>query len=93
MSFQSLHTGVVLVTVFVLSASGCSSPPWRKQQTVSQQAKDAYFEQAAARIQYDDVESDPNEYRPQPVSESTYTPSPAPPVSRSTSGGSGSCCH
>ena len=91
MSFPSLHTGVVLVTVLVLSASGCSSPPWRKQQTVSQQAKDAYFEQAAARIQYDDLESDPNEYQSRPVSDSTYAP--VPPVSRKASGGTGSCCH
>ena len=91
MSFPSLHTGVVLVTVLVLSASGCSSPPWRKQQTVSQQEKDAYFEQAAARIQYDDLESAPNEYQSQPVSESNYAP--VPPVSRNAGGGSGSCCH
>ena len=91
MSFRSLHTGVVLVTLLALSASGCSSPPWRKQHTVSQQEKDAYFEQAAAWIQYDDVESDPNEYQSRPVSDSTYAQ--VPPVSRSTGGGSGSCCH
>lgn len=91
MSFRSLHSGIVLVTVLVFSASGCSSPPWRKQHTVSQQAKDAYFEQAAARIQYEDATATTNEYQSQPVSESTYAP--VPPTSRSTSGGSGSCCH
>lgn len=92
MSFQSLHTRVVLVTILVLiSASGCTSPPWRKQQTLSQHAKDAYFDQAAARIQFDDVESDPNEYQSRPVSDSTYAP--VPPVSRNAGGGSGSCCH
>ena len=91
MSFQSLHTGVVLVTVFILSASGCSSPPWRKQQTVSREAKSTYFEQAAARIEYDDLESDPNEYQSQPVSESAYAP--VPPVSRNAISGTGSCCH
>lgn len=91
MSFQSLHTGVVLVTVLVLSVSGCSSPPWRKQHTVSQQTMDAYLEQAAARIQYEDATTTTSEYQSQPVSESTYAP--VPPTSRSTSGGSGSCCH
>ncbi len=91
MSFQSLHTGVVLVTLLALSASGCSSPPWRKQHTVSQQTKDAYLEQAAARIQYEDPTAATNEYQSQTVSEPTYAP--VPPVSRSTNGGSGSCCH
>jgi len=89
MSFRSLQIGMVLVTVFALSASGCSLPPWRKQQTVSQQEKDAYLEKAAQRIQYN-LESGPNEYESQLASPSNY--STAPSVSRSTSSGS-SCCH
>lgn len=91
MSIQSIHIGFVLITVFLLIVSGCSSPPWRKQQAVSQQAKDAYFEQAAARVQYDEIASDSTEYQAQPVSESSYVP--IPPVSRNASSGNGSCCH
>ena len=91
MSVQSLHIGFVLIAVSLLSANGCSSPPWRKQQAVSQQAKDAYLKQAVERVQYDDVETDPSGFQSKSVPESNYAANP--PVSRSTNSGSASCCH
>ena len=91
MSIRLPNIGSILIIVSILSATGCSSPPWHKQQAVSQQAKDAYFEQAVTRIQYDDVSNNSDEYQSQAVSETTYAP--VPPVSRNASSGAGSCCH
>ncbi len=91
MSIRLSNIASVLIIVSVLSATGCSSPPWHTQHAVRQQAKDAYFEQAVTRIQYDDVSNNSYEYQSQAVSETTYAP--VPPVSRNASSGAGSCCH
>ena len=82
MSNRRLNIGLVLIAAMVFSATGCSSPPWRKKPIVSQREKDAYFEQAASRIQYDAAASNAYNYQAQPVA--------GPPVSQ-TQGGS--CCH
>lgn len=89
MSFRPLHIRFVLATVLSLAISGCTSLPWRKQNTVTQQAKDAYFEQAATKIQYNDLAGNSSGYQNRAVAESTY--SPARTVSPNPSIGSGSC--
>lgn len=90
MSVKSFNIGFILISVFIFIASGCSSTR-RRQQTVSQEAKAAYFEQAAARIQYDGSNSEPAQYQTQSASQSTYAP--VPPASRKQSSAPSSCCH
>ena len=89
MLLRSFHTWFVLMTIFAIGASGCSSPPWRKQQAVSQQSQDAYIEQAVGKIQYDTSPVGADDYQPQTAAESSYVPT----VSRRTASSSGSCCH
>lgn len=89
MLLRSFHTWFVLMTIFAIATSGCSSPPWRKQQAVSQQSQDAYIEQAVGQIQYDTSPADADNNQPQPSAESSYVPT----VSRRTASRSGNSCH